>query len=73
MSYSRSISREKIGKRILISWAIVAVIFAAIGGAVGWYFGANNAPTISDPLQKQNEPVKERMQPQMILPKVINL
>lgn len=35
MNYSKSIKKKSIGKRILISWAVVALIFALIGFAVG--------------------------------------
>lgn len=41
MNYSKSIKKKSIGKRILISWAVVALIFALIGFAVG---AATNKP-----------------------------
>lgn len=41
MNYSKSIKKKSIGKRILISWAVVALIFAVIGFAVG---AATNKP-----------------------------
>lgn len=41
MNYSKSIKKKSIGKRILISWVVVALIFALIGFAVG---AATNKP-----------------------------
>lgn len=41
MNYSKSIKKKSIGKRILISWAVVALIFALIGFAIG---AATNKP-----------------------------
>lgn len=41
MNYSKSIKKKSIGERILISWAVVALIFALIGFAVG---AATNKP-----------------------------
>lgn len=35
MNYSKNIRKKSIGKRVLISWAIVALIFALIGFAIG--------------------------------------
>ena len=35
MKYSRSIKKASIGKRIVISWVVVAIIFFAVGYAVG--------------------------------------
>ena len=35
MNYSRNIKKNSIGKRILISWIVIAVMFSLIGGLVG--------------------------------------
>ena len=36
MNYSRNIKKNSIGKRILISWIVIAVMFSLIGGLVGY-------------------------------------
>lgn len=35
MNYSRNIKTASIGKRILISWAVVAIIFFIVGFSIG--------------------------------------
>lgn len=35
MTYSKNIKMTLIGKRVLISWAIIAVIFLIIGFSIG--------------------------------------
>lgn len=42
MHYSKSISRKNIAKRIVISWVIVAAIFAIVGGIFGWAVTRNS-------------------------------
>lgn len=46
MNYSKNIKKKSIGKRILISWGIVALIFVLIGFAVG---SAINKPKVEAP------------------------
>ena len=35
MNYSRNIKKASIGKRVLISWAVVAIIFSLVGFGIG--------------------------------------
>lgn len=47
MNYSRNIKKASIGKRILISWIVVAVIFSLIGfgiGAVAFHSETESSP-----------------------------
>lgn len=35
MNYSRNIKKVSIGKRILVSWLVVAIVFLIIGFVIG--------------------------------------
>ena len=35
MNYSRNIKKASIGKRVLISWVVVAIIFSLVGFGIG--------------------------------------
>lgn len=44
MNYSRSIKRASIAKRVLISWAVVAIIFLLVGFLIGWLVFNRSSP-----------------------------
>lgn len=44
MNYSRNIKKASIGKRILISWVVVAIIFFLVGFGIGAICSENDSP-----------------------------
>lgn len=54
MNYSRNIKKASIGKRVLISWVVVAIIFSLVGFGVGAICSRNGNPEKSEPdIQKE--------------------
>lgn len=49
MNYSRSIKKASIGKRILISWVVMAIIFSLIGFGIGTISKAGSNPEQIEP------------------------
>lgn len=48
MNYSRNIKKASIGKRVLISWVVVAIIFSLVGFGVGAICSRNGNPEKSE-------------------------
>lgn len=44
MNYSRNIKKASIGKRVLISWVVVAIIFSLVGFGIGAICSGNDSP-----------------------------
>lgn len=44
MNYSRNIKKASIGKRVLISWVVVAIIFSLVGFGIGAICSRNDSP-----------------------------
>lgn len=55
MNYSRNIKKASIGKRVLISWVVVAIIFSLVGFGVGAIYSKGG----SSPEQTEPETQKE--------------
>lgn len=55
MNYSRNIKKASIGKRILISWTVLAIIFFLVGFGIGATCSRND----SNPEQTEPEIQKE--------------
>lgn len=55
MNYSRSIKKTSMGKRIVISWVVVAVIFSLVG------FGVGSIVSNGGEQEAQAEPTKETL------------
>lgn len=54
MNYSRNIKKASIGKRVLISWVVVAIIFSLVGFGIGAICSGNDSPEQSEPeIQKE--------------------
>ena len=53
MNYSRNIKKASIGKRILISWVVVAIIFSLVGFGIGAICSGNDSPEQSEPDTKK--------------------
>lgn len=49
MNYSRNIKKASIGKRVLISWVVVAIIFSLVGFGIGAICSGNDSPEQSEP------------------------
>lgn len=49
MNYSRNIKKASIGKRVLISWVVVAIIFSLVGFGIGAICSRNGNPEKSEP------------------------
>ena len=49
MNYSRNIKKASIGKRILISWVVVAIIFSLVGFGIGVICSRNDSPEQPEP------------------------
>lgn len=49
MNYSRNIKKASIGKRILISWVVVAIIFSLVGFGIGAICSRNDSPEQLEP------------------------
>lgn len=49
MNYSRNIKKASIGKRVLISWVVVAIIFSLVGFGIGAICSRNGDPEKSEP------------------------
>lgn len=49
MNYSRNIKKASIGKRVLISWVVVAIIFSLVGFGIGAICSRNDSPEQSEP------------------------
>ena len=49
MNYSRNIKKASIGKRVLISWVVVAIIFSLVGFGIGAICSRNGIPEKSEP------------------------
>lgn len=49
MNYSRNIKKASIGKRVLISWIVVAIIFSLVGFGIGAICSGNDSPEQSEP------------------------
>lgn len=49
MNYSRNIKKASIGKRVLISWVVVAIIFSLVGFGIGAICSRNSDPEKSEP------------------------
>lgn len=49
MNYSRNIKKASIGKRVLISWVVVAIIFSLVGFGIGAICSGNDSPEQSKP------------------------
>ena len=54
MNYSRNIKKASIGKRVLISWVVVAIIFSLVGFGIGAICSGNDSPE-----QPEHETQKE--------------
>lgn len=48
MNYSRNIKKASIGKRVLISWVVVAIIFSLVGFGIGAICSRNDIPEQSE-------------------------
>lgn len=48
MNYSRNIKKASIGKRVLISWVVVAIIFSLVGFGIGAICSRNDSPEQSE-------------------------
>lgn len=53
MNYSRNIKKASIGKRVLISWVVVAIIFSLVGFGIGAICSGNDSPEQSEPETKK--------------------
>lgn len=53
MNYSRNIKKASIGKRVLISWVVVAIIFSLVGFGIGAICLGNDSPEQSEPETKK--------------------
>lgn len=49
MNYSRNIKKASIGKRVLISWVVVAIIFSLVGFGIGVICSRNDSPEQPEP------------------------
>lgn len=49
MNYSRNIKKASIGKRVLISWVVVAIIFSLVGFGIGAICSGNDSPEQPEP------------------------
>lgn len=49
MNYSRNIKKASIGKRVLISWVVVAIIFSLVGFGIGAICSGNDSPEHPEP------------------------
>ena len=49
MNYSRNIKKASIGKRVLISWVVVAIIFSLVGFGIGAICSRNDSPEQPEP------------------------
>ena len=49
MNYSRNIKKASIGRRVLISWVVVAIIFSLVGFGIGAICSGNDSPEQSEP------------------------
>ena len=49
MNYSRNIKKASIGKRVLISWVVVAIIFSLVGFGIGAICSGNGSPEQPEP------------------------
>lgn len=49
MNYSRNIKKASIGKRVLISWVVVAIIFSLVGFGIGAICSGKDSPEQSEP------------------------
>lgn len=49
MNYSRNIRKNSIGKRIVISWVVVAIIFSLVGFGVGSLVSKGSEPEAVEP------------------------
>lgn len=49
MNYSRNIKKASIGKRVLISWVVVAIIFSLVGFGIGAICSRNDSPEQLEP------------------------
>lgn len=54
MNYSRNIKKASIGRRVLISWVVVAIIFSLVGFGIGAICSRNDSPEQSE-LDTQKE------------------
>lgn len=63
MNYSRNIKKASIGRRVLISWAVVAVLFALIGFGIGAAVcsKSGNAQNQTEPPEPETEPPKKEV------------
>lgn len=63
MNYSRNIKKASIGKRVLISWVVVAVVFFLIGFGTGAavYSRSGNAQKQTEPPEPETEPPKKEV------------
>lgn len=63
MNYSRNIKKASIGKRVLISWVVVAVVFFLIGLGTGAavYSRSGNAQKQTEPPEPETEPPKKEV------------
>lgn len=49
MNYSRNIKKASIGRRVLISWVVVAIIFSLVVFGIGAICSGNDSPEQSEP------------------------
>lgn len=49
MNYLRNIRKKSLGKRIMISWVVVAIIFSLVGFGIGAICSRNDSPEQSEP------------------------
>lgn len=60
MNYSQNLNREKIGKRMIISWVIVAIVFLIIGMFAGYTLKTHISPNEHDSDNEQTTESTDR-------------